>query len=920
MKEALLKIKGNQKIEVNFDIIVKKIQLDNLNDLIEIDAEEKDNLQNIFKNLTLEKGDIFPIPKINNILNVKELFIDFDTYLSLRLFIKADIKSNQLLNNNIISNIEKEEFCFKNNGLIECLKNVYGIKENLFSSIFRIKSIEQKYIHLLCLKDLNTYIISPKNIKISPLINEFILIANYILENNNEIKLNDISIIKKLNEEKLFQFYSNRDIFGDKLDLYKIIDINENNYFAINSKKIIFRIQKEQNLEKLKINICQLLLVDKFKTVLKKYDLKFNLTDIILDPSSIIYISKQDIYFHKSLIPINLLTVIRINFLDYDINNLYDIITIKDNKFAINNKEIYCIISNTDNNNFDYYSVEINLQNSVDTDIKKIFYFFLYRGILNKINAFVNNKSERAYFIEYFFMSVDANINENITKTNVEINGKQYKLNIFDTFQSTNRKRFNVLNAPFQNIVNFKEEILISKRINSIQICKIFYKKTSLLYGIFNIKDAILKESKDDNSYFDKYYEEFGDIHSYIDSNKNFPNKIKEKCFKIFSESKINKSGNFINFALNSYLTHSQFRTRLGLIICYYIYKAKNNEEVDKFLGLYYDISLNIRSKNLTYLQRLRIIIFYLRKKMKNKMSLNDILFFSSLSKKSPYYLAKELNLQEINNLNEYSRYFTAYLQIDSFFMYNYLKNEESYSFSLEPLFVMKYLMSSTYEDFIFTTCELGDEYAYYTNNENITVINEVNVFNNKITIIKDIDDVEESKNLALPLSFEFRHEKNAHEYKTKRNLNELSPILFYKDGKFNKIKDTNGNIIQKGESGRMVESFLTEDKYIIWQLKNFHKFGELLDYRFFIDRDFSKLFKKMEEIKNKKEIKRQIEKELACEVYDKKENFKKNDTEEIIERRTKQLEKEGTVKLGDLHYTKFEFERIKNKKQKKYN
>ena len=40
MKEALLKLKGNKKLEVNFGAIVNKAELDDLNDMIIIDLIE----------------------------------------------------------------------------------------------------------------------------------------------------------------------------------------------------------------------------------------------------------------------------------------------------------------------------------------------------------------------------------------------------------------------------------------------------------------------------------------------------------------------------------------------------------------------------------------------------------------------------------------------------------------------------------------------------------------------------------------------------------------------------------------------------------------------------------------------------------------------------------------------------------------
>ena len=69
-------------------------------------------------------------------------------------------------------------------------------------------------------------------------------------------------------------------------------------------------------------------------------------------------------------------------------------------------------------------------------------------------------------------------------------------------------------------------------------------------------------------------------------------------------------------------------------------------------------------------------------------------------SKFSAYYKAQEFNLKEIENINEYSRLFPAYLQMNSYIFLNYLLNNDSYSLSIEPLFILKKHLMSNYEGF----------------------------------------------------------------------------------------------------------------------------------------------------------------------------------------------------------------------------
>ena len=89
MKEAFLKLKENEKIEVNFDAIVKEVNIDDENDFIELDIEEKNSL---FETLTLIKGEIYPLPKVHDIINIKEIYFDIDKAFNFRVFAKGVIK------------------------------------------------------------------------------------------------------------------------------------------------------------------------------------------------------------------------------------------------------------------------------------------------------------------------------------------------------------------------------------------------------------------------------------------------------------------------------------------------------------------------------------------------------------------------------------------------------------------------------------------------------------------------------------------------------------------------------------------------------------------------------------------------------------------------------------------------------------
>ena len=294
MKDAISKLEPNKEIKQSFDIIVKKIKIDNHLDLIEIDAE-CDNI--LFENLSISKGEIFPIPKLNDKLSIKGLFIDYDKdILSLRVFLKAEIKEKSKINKINLIKYQGESYSFSKIKIVESLKTLCNIEESLDTSIFRVDSIKDNFYILFSFKDLKTYQFE-KDDKISFTKGDLILIANFIISNNTEIKLSKIGITKKLNEEQLFglnRFYDN------KIKIFKVIDIDEQYYTLINSERMLYAVKRNQEIDKKQIKLCQILLIN--YTIDKIDNNKEDIPkEIELSANSIIYMSKQEIYFSKLL-------------------------------------------------------------------------------------------------------------------------------------------------------------------------------------------------------------------------------------------------------------------------------------------------------------------------------------------------------------------------------------------------------------------------------------------------------------------------------------------------------------------------------------------------------------------------------------------------------------------------------------------
>ena len=232
----------------------------------------------------------------------------------------------------------------------------------------------------------------------------------------------------------------------------------------------------------------------------------------------------------------------------------------------------------------------------------------------------------------------------------------------------------------------------------------------------------------------------------------------------------------------------------------------------------------------------------------------------------------------------------------------------------------MKYYLLSNYEGFCFTSTEESDKYAYTNEEHHITVINERNLFGTGIPSMKKFDKIEESKNLALPISFEFRHEKNSHQKRNNENPMDPSCSVFYMDGEYERIKEAKKGNNKKSfgskESYRMLESYLIKDSKVFILLKSIHIFGELLNYEYYIEKDFKKFIQKLDEIKKKN-------KDYLDDVgfynglYCKKENnikLQKKEMSDIYDIYNKKLKKEENIYIGDIEYSKEIFDKCLKK------
>ena len=100
-------------------------------------------------------------------------------------------------------------------------------------------------------------------------------------------------------------------------------------------------------------------------------------------------------------------------------------------------------------------------------------------------------------------------------------------------------------------------------------------------------------------------------------------------------------------------------------------------------------------------IQKLKIFSYFIKRKVIEEGS-TELLEISKLDQDShsPYYLATKFNLEEIDKINEYSKLFQGYLQMDSQLLFNYKIEDYSYSLSIEPLFMVKHHLNQIMRDF----------------------------------------------------------------------------------------------------------------------------------------------------------------------------------------------------------------------------
>ena len=816
MKDTLNKLLDslNKRMKINDKFLVGYVELEDDLDLIKLNLLN-DGIE--YQGIVMEKGLTYPIPKKGDIICAKTIYLKYNELFQFQVYIEGNVSDEK---KEIIMEKVVGVFSFEKNYIFNTLSNISNIKiDDSKSTIFIVENIFKNFAEVKSLSDSKKYSLEFKQDLFDKFkVKSFLWMNAHKFQDNNVIA-NKLTTFEFLNDEQIARIL-NIMIFKN-LSIFKVIDIDKDYIVVMNINYKVLNINKNNNkLKTLNIELCELLIISNY---IQEND------EIGLFEESFVYKLGQE--FHYLDIDINSKAILKLYFLDYNIKgNKYDTIIIpKDNaKTIISNKEEYLVVSNEYQKIYEYFPCKIILGNNRNEKIEPItFTIFIYNGLLNKINTFLNTNCSSTYFYEYLYYNITQPLGEIGKK--ITMNNSEYNITIYDNFSSENRKRICLLNIPYQNM-KIQEKLFFN---NSIQVNELILNNEHEILCINDISSVEIKKPHL-NSFFNQYYPNFGDIYDQIMicNAVNMENiiKILNKKISKFNEIEFEYDYNDIN-SFDNILTQSQFKTWFGLIVCYYM-NLFANKQMRVLSQIVYIFSLIFR-QNLNYFDFIRIFSFLSKEIIMSNDYATNLIMVNQLDELSPYLISYQFNKELINDLHEYHPYFQAYLQFDSFKAYNYIHNKKSYTFSLKMIFMIKHKLLSAYEDFFIVKNKSSKELAYEDCVTKITVINEASIYEDNQKDIHKIDNITEARNYAVPMIINFFREKSGHYKFMIKNEETSSPVIYFK-GLRTLLEIFDSNNKYGGETGKIILNFICEDSKIIDELSTHFIYGQLLQKLYF--------------------------------------------------------------------------------------
>lgn len=222
--------------------IVKKVEINNEIDIIEVDLTKNDSE---YKGLLIVKGLTFPIPKLSDNLLVENIILKCNEEFDLKLYIEGKVEINPKKEEDKEITTIKKTFSFKKDNIFDTLSKILNEKlPSFLFSILKILKISNNIIELKDIFYLNTYNLEVNDNQINSfIIDDYLLIYNYEIENDKNIILKSLTTFEILNEEKLINYFNNN--YYEDIDIFKVIDQNNDYYLLINAENKVYTLDKK---------------------------------------------------------------------------------------------------------------------------------------------------------------------------------------------------------------------------------------------------------------------------------------------------------------------------------------------------------------------------------------------------------------------------------------------------------------------------------------------------------------------------------------------------------------------------------------------------------------------------------------------------------------------------------------------------
>ena len=248
----------------------------------------------------------------------------------------------------------------------------------------------------------------------------------------------------------------------------------------------------------------------------------------------------------------------------------------------------------------------------------------------------------------------------------------------------------------------------------------------------------------------------------------------------------------------------------------------------------------------------------------------------NTISKQSPYFKSNQMLKELVSEITEESRLFEAFLYFDSKVIENILTKNTQQKYSYNDFFgrkveikqakyITEYGLSlMTVDEIKRHLIDLIPEiiiqidtnvniYALYEEKTNLMVINEFKLFGDHLEKNEEKFKTD-SDYYIVPISMEIMYEMFAHGKLRYNKKTEKSPLVL-RDSKYNfkvqvLMKEIKCNLTNKyvnqGESGRVFENYISEDKNIIKQLKKSSENTKIVNSKYWTGTNFFDLYKEL--------------------------------------------------------------------------